>query len=307
MPNFTVSTDVDSFMQGADSAAMQASLSLIDGSKTNLGSGSVASGLNASAFGYKNTASGLNTVAVGNNVHATEPASVNVGILNNTTGGTLNTSTGAITGTVVADTAQVRFSTAVGIDNTTSGIFSSAVGYNNTASGLYSSAVGYRNTASGYYYPSAVGYLNTASGYYSSAVGYNNTASGLYNSSAVGYNNTASGHSSSAVGSRNTASGLNTVAVGYRTKTTVGNTIEVGYWNSASTRTSSIRMHPDKQVAFTIKDSATAPTDGGAVDGSESNGTLGRSMYSLQKNGTAVTMYFNNAGTIQSLSLGTLS
>jgi len=41
--------------------------------------------------------------------------------------------------------------------------------------------------------------------------------------------------------------------------------------------------------------------------GSEADGTLGRGMVAMQKNGTAVTLYFNNGGTIQSLSLGTLA
>lgn len=58
---------------------------------------------------------------------------------------------------------------------------------------------------------------------------------------------------------------------------------------------------------MTIEDSATAPTDGGATAGSEADGTLGRGMFAIQKNGTALTLYYNNAGTIQSVSLGTLS
>ena len=81
----------------------------------------------------------------------------------------------------------------------------------------------------------------------------------------------------------------------------------MGYWSSTTVRAGAVRMHPNGQVAMTIEDSAMAPTDGGATAGSEADATLGRGMYSIQKNGTAVTLYFNNAGTIQSLSLGTLS
>ena len=153
---------------------------------------------------------------------------------------------------------------------------------------------------------SAIGSRNTASENYSSAIGYDNTASGT-NSSAIGYDNIASGYGSSAIGSRNTASGYYSSAFGYRTTTTVNETFEAGYWSNASTRSTAVRLHPNGQVAMTIEDSATAPTDGGATAGSEADGTLGRGMFAIQKNGTALTLYYNNAGTIQSVSLGTLS
>ena len=173
------------------------------------------------------------------------------------------------------------------------------------ASGDNSSAVGYGNTASGNR-SSAVGYGCTASGNYSSAVGYENEASGV-SSSAFGRSSIASGSFSSAVGRGNTASGVSSSAVGYQCKTTIANTAEMGYWSSTAVRAGAIRMHPNGQVAMTIEDSATAPTDGGASAGSEADATLARGMFSIQKNGTAVTLYFNNGGTIQSLSLGTLS
>ena len=215
-----------------------------------------------------------------------------------------------------------------------SGTISSAFGYSNTASGTYSSAIGYSNTASGNYGSSAFGYNNAASSNYSSAIGYGNIAEGSNssavgrsnnvsgtNSSAVGYINIVSGNNASAFGRSNSASGIYSSAFGFgnnvsgnfssafgrRCKTTINNTAEMGYWSSTTVRAGAVRMHPNGQVAMTIEDSATAPTDGGATAGSEADATLGRGMYSIQKNGTAVTLYFNNAGTIQSLSLGTLS
>jgi len=203
------------------------------------------------------------------------------------------------------NTASENYSSAIGYDNTASGTNSSAIGSRNTASGNNLSAIGYDNIASGYG-SSAIGSRNTASGNYSSAFGYQNTASGYY-SSAFGYDNTASGTNSSAIGSRNTASGYYSSAFGYRTTTTVNETFEAGYWSNASTRSTAVRLHPNGQVAMTIEDSATAPTDGGATAGSEADGTLGRGMFAIQKNGTALTLYYNNAGTIQSVSLGTLS
>lgn len=208
-------------------------------------------------------------------------------------------------------------------DEVASGGEATTVGYGNTASGVYnSSAVGYINTASGYFGASAVGSVNRALGNGASAFGYNNTASGSASTSAFGYGNTASGgsgasafgydnaasaNSASAFGYQNTASGDYSSAFGCRVKTTVDNTFETGYWAGFSTRGSSIRAHPNGQIALTIEDSGTAPTDGGATAGSEADGTLPRSMYAIQKNGTSVTLYYNNGGTIQSLSLGTLT
>ncbi len=173
-----------------------------------------ASGYCSSASGYLNTAAALNSSAFGrSNFTGTGGlASIQVGVLNNSTGGTLNTTTGAITGTPSACTTVGRLTTAVGVCNKTAGNLASAFGYNNTASGYRSSAFGSRNTASGCL-SSASGYLNTASGQNSSASGYLNTASGQ-NSSAFGYYNTASGCLSSAFGYYNTASGCLSSAFG---------------------------------------------------------------------------------------------
>jgi len=203
------------------------------------------------------------------------------------------------------NTASEIFCSAIGCDNTASEIYSTAIGYDNTASGYQSTAIGFLNTASGNY-STASGYINTASGYYSSAIGSGNNASG-YRSSAIGNRNNASGNYSTASGYDNTASGGDSSAIGHRIKTTVNNSTEIGYWSGLTTRGGVIRVQGTGQVAMTIEDSASAPTDGGATAGSEADGTLARGMFAIQKNGTAVTLYFNNAGTIQSLSLGTLS
>jgi len=87
-------------------------------------------------------------------------------------------------------------------------------------------------------------------------------------------------------------------------KTTVANTFEAGYWSGTTTRAGAIRMHPNGQVAMTIEDSASAPTDGGATAGSEADGTLARGMFAIQKNGQDVELYYNNAGAIESVALG---
>ena len=210
-------------------------------------------------------------------------------------------------------------SSAVGYDNRAFGTSSSAFGYYNNAVAFKSSTFGYSNEALGDG-SSAVGYNNTSSGFYSSAFGYGNSAGGSGSSVvgknnagsgascvAFGNNNISAGSSSSAFGYYNKAYGNSSSVVGHRVKTTVNNTFEAGYWSGATTRDGAIRMHPNGQVAMTIEDSASIPDDGGATAGGEADGSLPRGMFAIQKNGNAVTLYYNNGGSIQSLSLGTLS
>ncbi len=186
-----------------------------------------------------------------------------------------------------------------------SGTSSVALGNSCKATGTQSLALGTNHNATADA-AAAMGNFNTASGQFSTACGNSATASGN-NSSSLGFQCTASANNSTSVGFNNNTSGQDSTLVGYNLKNTVANTAEFGKWNSQSARTSSVRMHPNSQVAFTIRDSASAPTDGGATAGSEADGTLGRGMFCFQKNGTAVTLFFNNNGSIQSLSLGTLS
>jgi len=326
---------------GSSSSAVGSSNTASGANSSAVGYSNTASGLLASAVGYNNTASGFYSSAFGYGNEASVGGSSAIGQFNTASAygssafGRGNNASGDYSSAIgYQNTASGELTSAFGYHNTASGNYSSAFGYNNTASGNYSSAIGYENTSSSYrssacgcgnttasgYYSSAFGYGNTASGRFTSAFGYNNTSSGNYSSafgyhntasgnfsSTLGYNNTSSGNFSSALGYNNTASGPNSSAVGHRVKTTVQNTFEAGYWSNATTRTTAIRMHPNGQVAMTIEDSASAPTDGGATAGSEADGELARGMFAIQKNGTAVTLYYNNAGTIQSLSLGTLS
>nr|WP_246459601.1 hypothetical protein [Puniceicoccus vermicola] len=143
-----------------------------------------------------------------------------------------------------------------------------------------------------------------ASGTSSTAVGLSNTASGS-ESTAVGYNNAATQGGATAIGHNNTASGGNSSAIGYGAKTTTANTFEAGYWSGSTTRSSAIRMHPNGQVAMTIADSASAPTDGGATAGSEADGTLAREMVSIRRDGDDVYIDVNIGGTVKTVSLGT--
>jgi len=269
--NLLIKKDGTAFVAGDFSGNSRGS-SALDFQSGRSGSTPVASGSEAVAVGFGNTASNVRSITFG-----------------------------------FENTASAGGGIGIGYQNTTSGNYgSSAFGYKNQATGLTSTAMGAYNIASGSTRASAVGYLNRASGDQSSAFGYYNTASGNY-SSAFGKSNTASGDQSNAFGRSNLASGTSSSAFGHYAKTTVNSTFEAGYWSNSSTRGGAIRIHPNGQVAMTIEDSASAPTDGGATAGSEADGALPRGMFAIQKNGTAVTLYYNNGGSIQSLSLGTLS
>jgi hypothetical protein len=261
---------VDTAYLGADKTGNTRGSFSLDIQSSRPSNDRVASGYYSSALGSYNTASGTYSSAFGR-----------------------------------SNTASGYYSSAFGYDNTASETVSSALGVSNTASGAYSSAFGYNDTASGAY-SSAFGRGNTANGSYSSAFGVSNTASGTV-SSAFGYYNTVSGTGSSAFGNYNTASGASSSAFGFNAKTTIDRTIEIGYWTDTTTRSSSVRMHPNGQIAMTIADSETAPTDGNATTGSEANETLARGMFTIQRNGNDLTLYVNDAGTIKSLSLGTLA
>ncbi len=148
---------------------------------------STASGAYSSALGYCNEATSLNSISIGrSNFSGTGPASVNIGILNNSVDGNLDVITGAICGvpTVVNSGAS---SVAIGIWNCSTAQSSLAFGHSNTVSGQNSTAVGSNINISREY--SAVfgigGYINN--GGYSTAVGYGASSSG-YRSSTFGHN-----------------------------------------------------------------------------------------------------------------------
>jgi hypothetical protein len=193
-----------------------------------------AAGATSTASGYCNVACGINSVVFGrsNFICTAGFASVALGVLNNSTGGTLNQTTGVITGVPVASSTIGRLSTAVGVCNTTGGILSSAFGYKNTASGICSSASGYKNCALSNY-SSAFGHLNTTSNCNSSAFGKNNIASGLQ-SSAFGAVNTASGYSSSVFGYGNCAYCTSSSALGVLNSACCHYSTASGYKNTAS-------------------------------------------------------------------------
>ncbi len=154
-------------------------------------------------------------------------------------------------------------------------------------------------------YSVAYGANCTASGASSTAIGETATASGS-RSAAVGYFVTASGTRALALGATVTVSGTNATGVGYGITNTIDNTAEFGYW-SGGARSGAIRTDSTGQVQHSVRNSASPPTDGGATAGSEAAGALGRSCWAIQRNGLAFTLYYNDAGTVKSYSLGTLA
>ena len=137
-------------------------------------------------------------------------------------------------------------------------------------------------------------------------LGSGNTASGT-DASAVGKTNTASGTNSCAVGRSNSASGSGSSAFGNQVITSVAGTQEFGIGNG-SARLSSVRVHDDGYVALSLRDTATALTDGGATVGAEADGTLMRGAYAIRRNGSSLFIDANSsAGTVTSARIGDVS
>jgi hypothetical protein len=160
-------------------------------------------------------------------------ATIGGGVGHNSSGGTLNGTTGDLTGTITCCNAGAYSTIGGGLRNIASGR-SSAIGggRSNTASAFYSTvgggslnmssntgaivAGGGDNTSSGCYSTVSGGRLNTSSGYYSTVSGGNcNTASGSRSIVSGGTSNTASGCRSTVIGgSDNTVSGSFSSTVG---------------------------------------------------------------------------------------------
>ncbi len=145
----------------------------------NIGTYSIAMGLDTKASANSSTALGFNTTASG------------------------NFSTAIGFGTVADD----AYATAIGFNTTASGGYSTAIGRNTTASGYASTATGENSTASGLN-STGMGYGTTASGTGSTAIGANTTASGDY-STAMGYHANTNGKDGSFVlGDKSTTTDL---------------------------------------------------------------------------------------------------
>ncbi len=149
------------------------------------GTGSTATGTNATSWGRDTTSTGDDATAFGNGSTASGAKSTAFGDTSEASG------VGA-TSFGKSSEASGESATAFGEGCVASGDYATAFGYNTTASGDYSTAFGIQTTASGDY-SLALGKGNTASGDYSMVWGNGNTASGDY-STAFGKLSLASGN-----------------------------------------------------------------------------------------------------------------
>ena len=275
----------------------------VGGLKTGTGFGTDSLTITTTQTSSAYVASGVSAVAIGNDVQATGTESVSFGH---------------------DAQAEDNYAVAIGSDVEAQGIKCVAVGYDAIA---FDSSASYGETgnsvAMGHSVDAragcvAIGKSCTAIGDAdiggrSFSAGISNTAggAGVSEATAVGLFNQSTAFFSTAVGYANTNKTQYGSVFGANIKNEIGsaNVIEVGKWNEFSpSREAALNMQTSGQVAFTINSSDSAPTDGGATDGQEGSGELARGMYTIQKNTSdAVTMYYNDAGTIKSLSLGTLT
>lgn len=258
-------------------------------SVTQTSSAYVASGTSAVAVGNDIKASGLESVAFGHDAVAGENYAVAIGS-DARAAGLKCVAVGYDANALSASSSYGETGNSVAIGNNVDASAGCiAIGKNCSADGDAdiggrSFAAGISNTAggTGVSESTAVGLFNTSYGFFASAFGYANTNYTQYGT---------------------------VVGANIKNGNLSNNVVEVGKWNELSpVRDCALNMQESGQVAFTINSSDSAPTDGGATAGQENSGELARGMYTIQKNTSdAVTMYYNDAGTIKSLSLGTLS
>ena len=205
--------------------------------------------------------------------------------------------------------------------NVASGTRAIAIGRNNIASSGNSTALGQscsaaaENTVAVGTVAKATALRTVAIGSGARAVGAqgiaigNNVVQSGTSSIAIGNNANAATSYGLAVGSECEVLGPNTIAVGRNVKNTGAEAAEFGAFNSAGDRVGSIRTQSNGTVSFTMRSSSIIPLDGGATAGSEVNGFLGRGMFTIQRSGAgdAITLYYNDGGTIKQLVLGTLT
>ncbi len=274
----------------------------VGGLKTGTGFGTDSLTITTTQTSVAYVASGTSAVAIGNDVQATGLESVAFGH---------------------DAQAEANYAVAIGSDAEAQGLKCVAVGYNAEAKKATGDGETGNSVAMGHSVDAragcvAIGKSCTAIGDAdiggrSFSAGISNTAggAGVSEATAVGLFNQSTAFFSTAVGYANTNKTQYGSVFGANIKNETGsaNVIEVGKWNEFSpSREAALNMQTSGQVAFTINSSDSAPTDGGATDGQEGSGELARGMYTIQKNTSdAVTMYYNDAGTIKSLSLGTLT
>lgn len=311
-------SSAEAFVGGTKAGDTRGTFALdIQNKQSSAATTKVASGDSAVALGFENTAAGDYCTAVGQNntVDSDSQYSTAVGQLNtfdsDDTNPNLYSSIFGYANTVTDGKNCV----AIGKSNSTSSQNNIVMGVSNSATQFGGVAIGDTNTVSGGY-SIAVGKDNTSSGMQSVAFGDSNSASdtgiafGVDNTAsnsavAMGLNCLSDSPTAVAIGKDVICDQINSFAVGNGISVLSGSdisTFEIGIGRSSN----ALRGHPNGQIAFTLENSATAPIDDSTTSG-EANLTLPRSMFTIQRNGDAFTLYFNDGGTIKSLSLGSVS
>jgi hypothetical protein len=121
----------------------------------------------------------------------------------------------------------------------------------------------------------------------------------------IGHSNTVTGDISSAVGLDHVVSSDNAHAYGNSVTVSSQDSLELGLWQGTSRR-GGIKLNFGGATSFTCLNTTVAPSDQPTA-GNEGEEELGRSMFTIQRNGDVFTLYFNDAGTIKSLTLGTVT
>lgn len=206
---------------------------------------------------------------------------------------------GSLTINFGSDNLSSGEAVAIGFQNESSHAYSTSLGVLNSAHLTNSTAVGNQNTASGVQ-ATAIGASNDVVGSFGSAIGVSNAA--YQYASALGYNNRASGVASSAIGYSTIASGINSSAIGSKVKTTVNYSHEFGDWDIFGPRKSAVRVHGSGYVVISTPIGNTGYSDGGAVEGSEPDGTLFRGglSFKLRSDNGQLWAFYNSGGSIKS-------
>jgi len=260
--NGNTASGTSSSIGGGDANTASGNWSTVSGGVSNTASGY----LSAVGGGVCNTASATNSSVAGGCCNITNArhsiiagghrniiqsptneccsrgVTIGGGIGHNSSGGTLDGTTGDLTGTITCCDAGVYSTISGGLRNIGTGACSSiGGGCGNTVSGEMSTVSGgCGNTASSCGSTISGGCGNTATSFYSTVSGgYCNIASGFSSIIGGGVGNTASGNRSTVSGGRcNTASGYNsTVGGGYNNTASslvTGNTVSGGTSNTAS-------------------------------------------------------------------------
>jgi hypothetical protein len=214
-------------------------------------------------------ASGEFSIAIGNEAEASGNSSISIGL-----------------GTIASDTNCVT----IGKGGSSYGQNAVSIGSNNSV----------RNAPDGSTNPGTSGAV---------AVGRSNVVTGNDEETGkvlgIGHSNTVTGDISSAVGLDHVVSSDNAHAYGNSVTVSSQDSLELGLWQGTSRR-GGIKLNFGGATSFTCLNTTVVPSDQPTA-GNEGEEELGRSMFTIQRNGDVFTLYFNDAGTIKSLTLGTVT